>query len=116
MDADSGLTIAALVHEAHETAEAKGWWDGPQNFPEKLALIHSEVSEVLEEYRKTGLEGHFLYYGDGGKPEGIAAELADVLIRIGDLCQHYGIPLEDAIVRKLEFNRTRPFRHGGKVC
>ena len=50
-----------------------------------------------------------------GKPEGIPAELADVVIRIMDMCEHYGIDLASAILEKHEFNKTRAYRHGGKV-
>lgn len=49
------------------------------------------------------------------KPEGIAIELADCIIRILDYCGHTGINIEEAIRVKHEYNKTRPYRHGGKA-
>lgn len=48
----------------------------------------------------------------GKKPEGVAVELADAVIRIADLCGHLGIDLEAAIDLKMAYNETRPFKHG----
>lgn len=48
------------------------------------------------------------------KPEGIAIELADAVIRILDYCGHVGIDIEKAIEIKHEYNKTRPYKHGGK--
>lgn len=50
------------------------------------------------------------------KPEGVAVELADCMIRILDYCGHAGIDIEEAIRIKHEYNKTRPYRHGGKKC
>ena len=50
------------------------------------------------------------------KPEGVAVELADCVIRILDYCGHAGIDIEEAIRIKHEYNKTRPYRHGGKKC
>ena len=52
------------------------------------------------------------YYSDDGKPEGVPAELADVVIRCFDMADYYGINLEAAIIEKMEFNKTRPYKHG----
>jgi NTP pyrophosphatase (non-canonical NTP hydrolase) len=48
------------------------------------------------------------------KPEGIAIELADCIIRILDYCAHAGIDIDKAILMKHEYNKTRPYRHGNK--
>jgi hypothetical protein len=41
-----------LAEEAHRTAVQHGWWGTERNFGEVIALIHSEASEALEDYRK----------------------------------------------------------------
>ncbi len=102
--------------EIHALAVEKGWW--PQTLPEgripeALVLIHSEISEALEEYRK-GVHPSEVLYGEKGKPEGFAIELADVLIRLRDLCEALDIDLEEMVSIKHKFNKTRGFRHGGK--
>lgn len=108
------MKISEMQELAHETAKGKGWHDPAPNFGESIALIHSELSEALEAYRE-GLPLAYLLYGEGGKPEGIPAELADVLIRIGDMCGAFGIDLEAAVKEKMEYNKKRSYRHGGKV-
>lgn len=110
-----GLRAAAA--DIHACAVAKGWWqDGKdRNFGEMLALIHSEVSEALEEYR-TGDDGSCISYDDNGKPVGLLVEMADTLIRILDVC--YSLPgdLAEATTVKMAYNWSRSVRHGGKKC
>lgn len=178
-----------LIKEIHRNAVAHGWWDKERQLPEIVALIHSELSEALEEYRR----GQPLFWSHEKKvktfradkkeyatfvlckPEGIAVELADAIIRILDYCGkeefditdllnarsaanntydlpqlvaecHYtisqafksckdrgfylaecisiiaywcrenGVDLDDVIRMKHEYNKHRPYRHGGKKC
>lgn len=105
------MRISELVQTAHSDARAKGWHDPSPTPVEQIALAHSELSEALEAYRERGLDA---WTREDGKPEGIASELADTVIRIADTAATLGIDLELAIEEKLLFNRTRPFRHGGK--
>lgn len=107
------MTLNHLRDRAHAMAREKGWHDEPRSFGESIALIHSEVSEALEEYR-AGYDPTHVYRSDGGKLEGIPIELADVLIRIFDLAGQHGIDLDAAVEQKMAFNATRPHRHGGK--
>ena len=110
------MTIETLIVESNQTAKSKGWWDDPdRNIGEILALIHSEVSEALEAYRlkgKDSLKENWL--NEKGKPEGFTVELADVIIRIADLCGELGLDLESALTTKLSYNQSRPYRHGNK--
>lgn len=94
--------INQLCKQAYETAKSKGWHDKPVETGTKLALIHSEVSEALEADRK-------------GDKENFAEELADVCIRIFDLCGSEDIDLEKAILDKMERNKQRSYKHGGKA-
>lgn len=110
------MNLTSLVVEAHETAKSKGFWDQDRPFSESLMLIVSEAAEALEDWRR----GHdftevFYVTGTNGqlKPSGIPTELADIVIRVADVCGKYGIDLQGAVEEKLVYNRTRPHRHGG---
>lgn len=111
------ITIKPLTElgaKTHATAKEKGWYDGGDvNVPVKLCLVHSEVSEALECFRN---KEPYLHYAENGKPEGIASELADVIIRVCDLAAAMGIDLDEAVDIKMAFNKTRPHLHGGKAC
>lgn len=106
--------ITKMMAEAHKTAIEHGWWEGRKDFGTLIALCHCELSEAMEEYRK-GLDFTEVYMERGtGEPKGIPYELADVVIRIFDLCEYYEIDLEEAVKEKMLYNRERPYRHGGK--
>ncbi len=186
------MNLADLQKEAHGIAKEHGWWDQERTFGDCIALVHSELSEALEAYRDIGLAtenpvrktvtGEVLYERHLHKPEGVASELADVVIRVADMAEfyrvrspwqsepykpashrdmsfgewittchsaldtvwgdacvydvpsratdtslwhflntvqrmaaHYGIDLDAAIAAKMEYNRTREYRHGGKA-
>ena len=104
------LTLGDLVKEIHQNAVAHGWWDEERSFGDILALCHSELSEALEQYR----DEKPLVYEVNGKPEGIAVEMADAVIRILDWAGKAGVDMEQIILQKHEYNKTRPYRHGGK--
>lgn len=112
----SDLTLRELCHLAHENAKTKGFWEPwDRNVPEMLMLSVSELVEALEEYRggRTLTE---VYEDENGKPMGFPTEIADVFIRLGDLCERYGIDITEVIQQKMAYNVTRPRRHGGKKC
>lgn len=106
-------TIGEIAERVHQTAREKGWHDTPREFGTLIALVHSELSEALEEARAE--RGFEPWYSDGGKPEGVPAELADAVIRIFDIAELYGISIEGAILEKAAYNEGRSFRHGGKA-
>lgn len=92
----------------------KGFWEGVDITDInvvgcKLALIHSEVSEALEAARK-GMPASEKIPDIGNFEE----ELADAVIRCMDLARRMELDLGRAIVKKVAFNSTRPYMHGGK--
>lgn len=105
-----------LAKEVHEIAVEHGWWEDGSNFGMKLALIHSEVTEVLEDFRH-GKSMDIIQWEVGPhsgkpKPAGIPIEFADIIIRVLDLCAYHNIDIETAIKEKIAYNRERPYRHG----
>ena len=94
-------TMAEWAKEIHENAVAHGWWEEDRTIGEICALIHSELSEALEEARAARpmmyvmdeYNGEYIqnpkYFG-AKKPEGIAVELADAVIRVLDWMAYCG--------------------------
>lgn len=94
---NSKTTVQALISmglelEAHST----------QMNLSKLALIGSEVGEAVRAVQ----------HGDNA---GLAEELADICIRVFDMCGWLHIELGNEIIRKMEVNRARPYMHGKKA-
>jgi len=104
---DYGLDALSAI--LHETAKEKGFWDGEYSHDKignKLALVHSEVTEVLEAIRKS--QGS----------EKVVEEIADVIIRLLDV--YAAMRNEEAVLHsldevlhnKMEKNKSRPPLHG----
>ena len=196
------MDLNEFAKEVHANAVAHGWWETERDPAEIIALIHSEWSEALEEYRAGrpmvwyAVNADCRMCGDrpviyneicetnncdaGHKPEGIAVELIDGCIRILDFAAHEKVslkfreiePLQPTLpkliadlhyytskalddvgrsgkiishthitewlgpavyevfryiyahrleagkimLEKHEYNKTRPYRHGGKKC
>lgn len=102
MELKNKQTIDDYIEEAFEIALSKGWHEKPVEVGTMLALIHSEVSEALEADRV-------------GDAVNFAEELADVCIRIFDMCGLLEIDLDKAIRHKMEKNKARSYKHGGKA-
>lgn len=103
--------IKTMMVSVNLNAHAKGFYDEPEPIGTRIALLHSEASELLEHYRK----------GKESQPcdklpsiSNAQEELADLVIRCMDLAQEEQIDLAGAIIAKHEFNTGRPHMHGKK--
>ncbi len=105
-------TLKEYQAEIVEWGKRMGWNDD-RSIGELIALMHSELSEALEEYRNNH-DPQEIYYGEDGKPEGIVVELADVVIRILHFCALFDVDLAGIVRLKQDYNHKRKFRHGGK--
>jgi NTP pyrophosphatase (non-canonical NTP hydrolase) len=119
--------INELAKQIHENAKAKGFYDKERNIGEMLCLIHSEVSEALEADRKNSyspvvIQGVLAWTNDDNfsthYKETVKGtfeeEMADIVIRVMDLCAFKGINLEGHIKAKMRYNSMREKMHGKK--
>lgn len=116
------MTVEELLDISYKQAIESGFADKEVPVPEMLMLMVSELAEAMEEHRE---DKPLFYIDENGKPQGILVEIADVFIRGG----HYIRLLQDTsrnalsypnftdiIIQKLAYNKTRGYRHGGKIA
>jgi NTP pyrophosphatase (non-canonical NTP hydrolase) len=118
MNIKPGISLQTMQEEVVKVNIEKGWYTKSVSFLEAMALLHSEVSEASEAWRmwetRDATRTMDAVAGHIPKPEGVGSEFADILIRLLDDCERFGISLEEEFWRKHEFNKTREYRHGGK--
>ncbi len=93
--------INKLVEYCHTQAKNAGWHNKPREDGTMLALVHSEISEAMEGFRKDLMDDHLPHR------KMAEVELADAVIRICDLAGLKGYDLGGAIEEKLTYNLQR---------
>lgn len=95
------MEIKELIEQSHSLALEKGWWDSDRPIRETILMIIVELSEAVQKDRSDDTEG-------------FNEEIADVFIRLADLCGWLNIDIEDEINKKHQINKTRPMLHNKK--
>lgn len=120
-----GEVLMLIVTEAAEAMEAvrdnkweetSSWHNGPHiEFPEGSSLVFEQGKAYLK-YRAGEVfplgRTELLAYGMMPKPEGVASELADVIIRVLDAAAAWGLDMDRAVRDKVRYNATRETLHG----
>lgn len=127
------MKLNDLVETCFNNAKAKGWHESKRSPLEFHMLMVSELAEATEEVRKQKPDVYQVQHicensdevidvppnsqswSKNVKPEGEAIEVVDCLIRICDYAGARGWNLEYLVNMKLEYNKTRSHRHGGKA-
>lgn len=119
MPTNYGAAIDELAEEINQITESKGFHDVDLSgdfglIIAKIALIATEVSELLDVYRAK--------YDDSAEDtvtcmtilqeDDFMGEAADIVIRTFDLMAFLDLDFGNAVIEKIEKNRERPYKHG----
>lgn len=117
-----------LAQVIHQRNIEKGFYEKEKNIGEMLCLLHSEISEALEADRK----GKYVQYSSMAAINGwtndsdfiesyndwvkgtFEEEMADIFIRLLDLCAFKKIDIVAHVTAKMRYNQFREKYHGKK--
>lgn len=125
------MNIKILIKKSYKNARDKGFWNQKRNLGELLMLIVSELGEALEANRKERIANEkevneliykqdfissddFIKCFESQIKDTFQDEIADVFIRLEDLCGGLNIDIEKYIELKMKYNSTRKKLHGKK--
>lgn len=120
--------LTRLSKVIHKNNKKKGFYEKERNIGEILCLIHSEISEALEAHRnskktkilcvntanKLKIDLEFKDYFKKNIKDNFEDEIADVLIRVLDLCAYMEIDIDSHLKAKMRYNSLRDYKHGKK--
>lgn len=112
MEVDFKSSFDFFTEVITEISESKGWTipvDDPEKLGNKIALMHSELSEALEGLREGNPKSDHI-----SEFSAIEEEFVDTLLRMMHFAKRMNLRLPEAMFAKLRFNATRPHKHGGK--
>ncbi len=117
----AGKPLGLLAARHLDSMKGAPWYNPDQNFGEFIALVHCELSEAMDEWRK-GSPPDEVYYEElhephaplamKDKPEGVPIEFADAILRILMKCAELGIDIDEAIRLKMAYNKNRAWKDG----
>ena len=105
---DHVIAVSQMQDTIHKSCIAAGWYSDletgeriERNFGEVVALMHSELSEALEGWRKDLKDNHLPHRS------AVEVEFADTIIRILDTAGYMGLDIAGAIQEKFAYNQVR---------
>lgn len=87
-----------------------------RNVGEVFMLFVTEIAEAFEEHRGGHAVDEVYFNAGSQKPEGQPVEIVDAIIRMIDWLGHKGVDTEAVMTAKFAYNKSRPYRHGGKLA
>ncbi len=107
--------LNSLALTINATAREHGFYDKQETLEEYMnracANLHDEVSELHEAFRNNKL---YALSEKGMNMTYLEEELADIIIRALDTAYYLNVDIHTSVLSKMEYNKTRPYKHGNK--